>query len=122
MSSGWLIGMFDAVASSLRQRREELDSLDEAIGDGDHGSDLVAGIEAIEAQAAEIEAMTPPDAIRHAGTSSRGRTTGEAVAFSRRCCGHGRKGGQTNGPGLADIASMLEAGVAEPRLGRPRPA
>jgi dihydroxyacetone kinase-like protein len=57
-----------AVASVIERHAEELTSLDQAIGDGDHGLNMKRGFEAVLADAANLSAKPWPDFLKGVGT------------------------------------------------------
>lgn len=61
------IAMIRAATQTLIDHVEELTTLDQAIGDGDHGLNMKRGAEAIRAKLPEIEAKGFNDALRTMG-------------------------------------------------------
>ncbi len=57
-----------AVAAVIDRHAEELTSLDQAIGDGDHGLNMKRGFDAVLADAANLSAKPWPDFLKGAGT------------------------------------------------------
>ena len=63
-----LIGaLIDATVNSMAVHADELTQLDQAIGDGDHGTNMQRGFDAIEAAAEEISALDLGAARQKAG-------------------------------------------------------
>ncbi|MBX9964681.1 MAG: dihydroxyacetone kinase subunit L [Burkholderiales bacterium] len=56
-----------AVAESVIAHAEELTTLDQAIGDGDHGLNMKRGFEAVLAEVDKTSALPPSDALKAAG-------------------------------------------------------
>ncbi len=56
-----------AVAETLEGRREELDGLDRALADGDHGRNLVRAVRHLREHEGELVALDWPDFCRRAG-------------------------------------------------------
>ena len=54
-------------AETMRAHNQELTELDQAIGDGDHGTNMQRGFDAIEASAEEISALDLGAALQKAG-------------------------------------------------------
>lgn len=111
MASEWLIGILDAIALNLGQRRDELDKLDEAVGDGRLGGDLLSCIEAIEAEAADIGSLPPPTAIRRMAALLRENTTTEAPRFLAVVLDGMAEPAGDDRPVPSGVALMLESGV-----------
>ncbi|MCB1968984.1 MAG: DAK2 domain-containing protein [Geminicoccaceae bacterium] len=111
MSGEWYVRLIDTVAGTLGRHCDELDALDEALGDGDHGRNMLAGIEAVQGEAAGIEALPLEAAMRrtallfreHAGGAG-GRYMASVVDAMASAAPQGR-------PGARELARMLEAGV-----------
>jgi len=57
-----------AVAETIERHAEELTSLDQAIGDGDHGINMKRGFDAVLADAANLSAKPWPDFLKGVGT------------------------------------------------------
>lgn len=65
------------VANEIVRREADLNALDAAVGDGDHGITMRIGFEAIRDRLAELDPATPIDAIlRESGTAFLGATGG----------------------------------------------
>ena len=56
-----------AVAAVIDRHAEELTSLDQAIGDGDHGLNMKRGFDAVLADAANLSAKPWPDFLKGGG-------------------------------------------------------
>ena len=50
MSRDQILALIDAAASTIAANADELTRLDQAIGDGDHGSNMARGFQAISAR------------------------------------------------------------------------
>src|ERR1043165_3176682 len=57
-----------AVAAVIESHAEELTSLDQAIGDGDHGINMKRGFDAVLADAANLSATPWPGFLKGVGT------------------------------------------------------
>ena len=57
-----------AVAATIERHAEELTTLDQAIGDGDHGLNMKRGFEAVLADVANLSAKAWPDFLKGVGT------------------------------------------------------
>lgn len=58
-----------AVAETVSRHADELTTLDQAIGDGDHGINMKRGFEAVAADAAALSAKPWPDFLKSVGTT-----------------------------------------------------
>ena len=67
MKTEFLRAVIDGAAETMRARSPELTELDQAIGDGEHGTNLQRGFNAIEAAADEISALDFGPALQKAG-------------------------------------------------------
>ncbi|WP_420848229.1 dihydroxyacetone kinase subunit DhaL [Prosthecomicrobium hirschii] len=59
--------LFETVTARIIAAAEELTALDSAIGDGDHGSNMKRGMEAVAADRAKLAALAPGEALKTAG-------------------------------------------------------
>jgi dihydroxyacetone kinase-like protein len=78
MAGGWLpeesqmpreltLALIDATAAAIAAHADELTRLDQAIGDGDHGSNMARGFAAISAQRDALAELELGDALQKAG-------------------------------------------------------
>ncbi len=67
MKTEFLRAVIDRAAETMRAHSPELTELDQAIGDGDHGTNMQRGFNAIEAAADEISALDFGPALQKAG-------------------------------------------------------
>ncbi|WP_145721887.1 dihydroxyacetone kinase subunit DhaL [Mesorhizobium tianshanense] len=63
-----LKALISATADAIAAHAEELTTLDQAIGDGDHGLNMKRGFEAVRAEADAFAAKPLPDALKAIGT------------------------------------------------------
>jgi dihydroxyacetone kinase-like protein len=63
-----LITLISAAADTIVAHADELTTLDQAIGDGDHGLNMKRGFEAVRAEAGAISAKPVGDALKAIGT------------------------------------------------------
>ncbi|MCV3206042.1 dihydroxyacetone kinase subunit DhaL [Mesorhizobium sp. YC-39] len=68
MSKVDLKALISAAADTIAAHAEELTTLDQAIGDGDHGLNMKRGFEAVRAEADAFAAKPLPDALKAIGT------------------------------------------------------
>jgi len=113
-----LIAMIRAATQTLIDHVEELTTLDQAIGDGDHGLNMKRGAEAIRAKLPEIEAKGFNDALKTMGMTCMSVIGGSSgpvfgtllVTLAKELPAQ---------PQGADLARALAAGIAAlTRLGK----
>jgi dihydroxyacetone kinase-like protein len=63
-----LKALITAVADTITAHADELTSLDQAIGDGDHGLNMKRGFDAVRAEAAALAEKSLPEALKAIGT------------------------------------------------------
>ena len=68
LSADLRLELVKAVAASIESHAEELTTLDQAIGDGDHGINMKRGFDAVLADAANLSAKPWPDFLKGVGT------------------------------------------------------
>jgi dihydroxyacetone kinase-like protein len=68
-STSLRLALVKAAAAVIDSHAEELTSLDQAIGDGDHGINMKRGFEAVAADAAALSARTWPEFLKGVGTT-----------------------------------------------------
>lgn len=61
------LALIDAAAAAIAAHADELTRLDQAIGDGDHGSNLDRGFKAVAARREELAGLPPGEALQKAG-------------------------------------------------------
>lgn len=110
--------LISAATQTLINHVEELTTLDQAIGDGDHGLNMRRGALAIQAKSDALATQSLNDALKTMGTtcmSTIGGSSGPVfgtlmVTLSKELPDH---------PGAADMARAIDAGVkALTRLGK----
>src|SRR5258708_32437009 len=81
------------VANEIARREAELNALDAAVGDGDHGITMRIGFEAIRDRLTQLDPDTPIDGtLRESGSAFLGATggaIGAAVGKMQTACGKG---------------------------------
>jgi phosphoenolpyruvate---glycerone phosphotransferase subunit DhaL len=113
-----LMPLFRAATQVLIDHVEELTTLDQAIGDGDHGLNMKRGAEAIQAKFAELEGRSLNEALKLMGMtcmSTIGGSSGPVfgtllVTLAKELPAQ---------PGPADLSRAVQAGIAAlTRLGK----
>lgn len=67
MSRELTLALIDAAAAAIAADADELTRLDQAIGDGDHGTNLARGFKAIAAEREKLADAPPGEALQKAG-------------------------------------------------------
>ena len=110
MAPDLLPRLIAATAATIAAHVEELTTLDQAIGDGDHGVNMKRGFDAIAAAAEEIGAQPLGGALQKAGMTLVMNVGGASgPLYGSLLMGLGKAAGQDGDP---DIAAMLAEGVA----------
>jgi dihydroxyacetone kinase-like protein len=68
LSADLRLELVKAVAATIESHADELTTLDQAIGDGDHGINMKRGFDAVLADAANLSAKPWPDFLKGVGT------------------------------------------------------
>lgn len=99
--------LIDATAAAIAASEVELTRLDQAIGDGDHGSNMARGFQAIAASREALVALEPGDALQKAGmtlVTTVGGASGPLYGSLLMAMGKAAKAG-------ADPTDMLAEGI-----------
>lgn len=108
-----LVRLIDAAHATIRDHAAQLDALDEAIGDGDHGSNLARGLAAVADGRHELAEAGLGDGLQRIGALLESETGGAGGKFYGALLrGMGRAAPRSGRPGAAELAAMLRAGVA----------
>jgi dihydroxyacetone kinase-like protein len=110
--------LIQAATQILIDHVEELTTLDQAIGDGDHGLNMKRGAQAIQAKLPELQAMTLNDALKSMGKTCIAVIGGSSgPVFGTLLMTLGKE--LPEKASAADIAKALRLGIeALSRLGR----
>ncbi len=112
MNTTAIIEGIAAVQRSLRASEADIESLDRAIGDGDHFINVMRGCEALAAMAPQLAALTPGQACQQIGTklvSTVGGASGPL--FGSFFLSMGKELDGTEAPGARHFARAFAAGV-----------
>ncbi len=105
-----LMTIIDSCADTITQNTEILTSLDQAIGDGDHGINLKRGFDAIKEQKSELIELPLGKALQSAGMKlvmSVGGASGPLYGSLLMAMGKS----MPDNPNTAEISKAFEAGV-----------
>lgn len=81
MKAQQLVGMIHAVSMEIDAARDELNRLDSALGDGDHGTGVSAGFAEAVTKIAALTDPTPADIFKATGTALLNRMGGASGAL-----------------------------------------
>lgn len=108
-----LVRLIDAAHATIRDHTTQLDALDEAIGDGDHGSNLARGLAAVAERRDELAEASLGDGLQRIGALLESETGGAGGKFYGALLrGMGRAAPRSGCPSGAELVAMLRAGVA----------
>ena len=106
-----LARVIDALHETIRGHVAQLDALDEAIGDGDHGTNLARGFAAVATERGRIAALPLGPALQKIGALLEREVGGAGGTYYGLL--FKAMGGAAPGvpPTPADLAAMLQAGI-----------
>ena len=108
-----LVRLIDASHATIRDHAAQLDALDEAIGDGDHGTNLAKGVAAVAAARGELAGLDLKAALPRIGRLLEDETGGAGGAYyGALLTAMGRAAPTGRMPGPAELVAMLRAGIA----------
>lgn len=117
MSPDQITALIDAAAAAIAANAEELTRLDQAIGDGDHGSNMARGFQAIAAQRDALAALPPGDAFQKAGmvlVTTVGGASGPLYGSLLMGIGKGLKAGKSPAEACAEgVDSVKKRGKSD---------
>jgi len=110
MNGKTVMACIDAAHASLKEHADEIASLDQAIGDGDHIINLLRGMDALAAMRAQIEAEAFAPALKLAATKVLSTVGGSSgPLFFSMLTGMAKT--STDEAGVAGFARSFAAGV-----------
>ncbi|MFO1073534.1 MAG: DAK2 domain-containing protein [Geminicoccaceae bacterium] len=112
MTTELLTRLIEAADTTISGHAAQLDALDEAIGDGDHGTNLARGLAVLNEQRQQLAAMPLAQALDHAAVVIEREVGGAGGTFYAALLIGMARAAPAGNPGLADLAAMLRAGVA----------
>src|SRR4051794_30454787 len=111
------LALIDSAAATIAAHAEELTRLDQAIGDGDHGSNLQRGFQAIAAQREALAELDLGDALQKAGmtlVTTVGGASGPLYGSLLMGIGKGLKAGKDPAGALAEgVESVKKRGRSD---------
>jgi phosphoenolpyruvate---glycerone phosphotransferase subunit DhaL len=117
MSRDQILALIDTTAAAIAANADELTRLDQAIGDGDHGSNMTRGFQAIAAQRDALAELEPGDALQKAGmilVTTVGGASGPLYGSLLMGIGRGLKAGKDPTEALAEgVESVKRRGKSD---------
>jgi phosphoenolpyruvate---glycerone phosphotransferase subunit DhaL len=116
MDERQLARLIEAMHGTIQAHVVQLDALDEAIGDGDHGTNLARAFAALSRERARLGGLPLGQALAEsAATLEREAGGAGGRYYAAFCRGMGEAAPPSGSPGGADLAAMLDSGVAAVR-------
>ena len=113
MAEALLIRLIEATERVIAERAREIDLLDAAIGDGDHGTNLARGLGRVAAQRQELADRPLGAALGEAGALLAEEAGGDGGRlYGTFLRGMATEAPAAGAPDLGALARMAEAGVA----------
>jgi phosphoenolpyruvate---glycerone phosphotransferase subunit DhaL len=104
--------LIESMHRTIESHTDQLNALDEAIGDGDHGTNLARGLAAAAARRQEIGALPLAAALQHVGALLERETGGAGGRFYGALFAGMAEAAPAGPPTAAELAAMLKAGIA----------
>lgn len=103
--------LLDASVATIAAHAEELTSLDQAIGDGDHGINMKRGFDAVAETRDALAGLALPEALQKAGMTLVMKVGGASgPLYGSLLMAMGKAKGMPPAT-IEDVATMLEAGI-----------
>lgn len=112
MSAELIRRLIEATSEVIESHADQLTALDQAIGDGDHGVNMARGFREIAAQKDMLAVLPLGDALQQAGKTLVMKVGGASGPLYGSLLMEMGKAAPSGRPTLAELATMLEAGVA----------
>jgi phosphoenolpyruvate---glycerone phosphotransferase subunit DhaL len=111
MNGSTIMTAVDAAHAAVLEHKEEIASLDQAIGDGDHVFNLLRGLEAVRERRAEIAVQNAPDALKTVAKRILETVGGSAGPLLASLALGMSKSASDGALDLRDFARMFTSGV-----------
>jgi len=113
MHNDLMLLLIDAAVETIEMHAEELTRLDQAIGDGDHGINMTRGFREVAAKREEIAALPLGEALQQLGMTLVSKVGGASgPLYGTLLIEMGKAAPATGSPTHAELAAMIDAGVA----------
>lgn len=110
LGAAWALDWIKRSSAVVTEKREELTDLDRAIGDGDHGSNLARGFQAVLAKLEGVEPTTAEDVLKPAAMTLISTVGGASGALYGTAFLRASKAG-TDELDSAGVVSMMQAAL-----------
>ena len=107
-----IASLIEAMHGTIQGHAVQLDALDQAIGDGDHGTNLTKGLAALATQRERLGGLPLAAALREAGEILNAEVGGDGGRIYAALCRGMADAAPAGAVGPAELAAMLDAGVA----------
>ena len=104
--------LIEAMHGTIQGHAVQLDALDQAIGDGDHGTNLTRALGALSAQRERLSGLPLAAALREAGEILETEAGGDGGRIYGALCRGMAEAAPAGAVGPAELAAMLDGGVA----------
>jgi phosphoenolpyruvate---glycerone phosphotransferase subunit DhaL len=103
--------LVDAMHATIQSRTAELDALDEAIGDGDHGTNLARALAAVAAAKAQLDGLPLGEALQRVGRTLADETGGASGRLYGALFRGIGEAAPAHTPTAGELVGMLQAGI-----------
>lgn len=110
-----LARLIEAMHGTIQSHAVQLDALDEAIGDGDHGTNLAKALAALSVRRAALAALPLGEALRQVADIVAGDAGGDGGRLYGALLRGMGEAAPSGAVGPTEFAAMLDAGVAAVR-------
>ncbi|MCP5099272.1 MAG: dihydroxyacetone kinase subunit L [Chloroflexi bacterium] len=108
------VTIIQAMSNAITEACDQLTAMDSEVGDGDHGVNMTAAMQAAATQVSQLVDPTPDQVLKTAGTAVLNEMGGASgVVFGSFFRGGSRAVKGKSSLGLAEVAVMMNAGLAE---------
>jgi dihydroxyacetone kinase-like protein len=107
-----IASLIEAMHGTIQGHAVQLDALDQAIGDGDHGTNLTRALAALSAQRQRLGGLPLAAALREAADILAAEAGGDGGRIYAALCRGMAEATPAGAVGPAELAAMLDAGVA----------
>ncbi len=111
MDAQTLARLIDVVHGTIKGHVLQLDALDEAIGDGDHGTNLARGLGVVVAERERLEGLPLGKALQEIGWIVERETGGDGGTYYGLLLKAAGGAAPVGTPGVEDLFAMLQAGI-----------
>jgi dihydroxyacetone kinase-like protein len=101
--------LIEAMHGTIQNHAAQLDALDEALGDGDHGTNLARGLAALSSQRGRLAELPLAEALAQVAEILERETGGDGGRYYGALC-RGMAGAATGAVDGAALVAMLESG------------